>query len=60
MWSLYILPFCITSFMVGLPGLHNIMTVVIVCHPQHAGEPHVDQPAIKAEQIGSFNFQDIP
>ena len=44
--------------------LINAMTVVIVCHPQHAGEPHGDQPAIKTEQIGSFNlgrfnFQDI-
>ena len=39
--------------------LINAMTIAIVCRPQHAGEPHGDQPAIKAEQIGSFNFQDI-
>ena len=54
MWSLYILPFCIISFMVGLPGLNNIMTVVIVCRPQHASEPHGDQSANRAEQIVFF------
>ena len=59
MWILYVPPFCITSFMAGLLGIHKIMTIVIVCRPQHAGEPHGDQPAIKAAQIGSFNFQDI-